>query len=304
MASLMFESHEASRTDTININQMDATNHLNYRYPTALTIAGSDSCGGAGIQADLKTFSALGVYGASVITSVTAQNTTGVRAIQAITPEIVKAQIDAVFEDLKIDAVKTGMLHNSDTVRIVAKSVKLYNPKWLVVDPVMISTSGSKLLEDKAIELIVEELFPIASLITPNTDEAKFLSGVSINSVSDMYKAAEKLLDKGCKAVLMKGGHLIGDEMTDILISNDGSEPLKLISESINTVNTHGTGCTLSSAIAAFLAKGCDLQQSVREGKNYISEALKGGSDVYIGAGHGGVNHFTSPIPLIKISRD
>ena len=177
----MFESHEASRTDTININQMDATNHLNYRYPTALTIAGSDSCGGAGIQADLKTFSALGVYGASVITSVTAQNTTGVRAIQAITLEIVKAQIDAVFEDLKIDAVKTGMLHNSDTVRIVAESVKLYNPKWLVVDPVMISTSGSKLLEDEAIELIVEELFPIASLFTPNTDEAKFLRGVSIN---------------------------------------------------------------------------------------------------------------------------
>ena len=241
MVSLMFESHEASRTDTININQMDATNHLNYRYSTALTIAGSDSCGGAGIQADLKTFSALGVYGASVITSVTAQNTTGVRAIQAITPEIVKAQIDAVFEDLKIDAVKTGMLHNSDTVRIVAESVKLYNPKWLVVDPVMISTSGSKLLEDEAIELIVEELFPIASLITPNTDEAKFLSGVSINSVSDMYKAAEKLLEKGCKAVLMKGGHLIGDEMTDILISNDGSAPLKLISENINTVNTHGT---------------------------------------------------------------
>lgn len=283
---------------------MSTTNLLSYRYPTALTIAGSDSCGGAGIQADLKTFSALGVYGASVITSVTAQNTTGVRAIQAIDPEIVESQIQSVFEDLKIDAVKTGMLHNSDTVRIVADSIRRYKPEWLVVDPVMISTSGSKLLEDEAIERIVEELFPVASLITPNTDEAKFLSGVSISSVSDMYKAGEKLLDKGCKAVLMKGGHLTGSEMTDILICNGNTEPLKLISENINTINTHGTGCTLSSAITASLAKGCDLQQAVREGKNYISEALKGGSDVYVGSGHGGVNHFTSPIPLIKIRRD
>lgn len=278
----------------------------NYRYPTALTIAGSDSCGGAGIQADLKTFSALGVYGASVITSITAQNTTGVRGIQAITPEMVKGQLDAVFEDMKIDAVKTGMLHNAETVRQVVYAADRYQPKWLVVDPVMISTSGSKLLQDEAIGLIVEELFPRASLVTPNKDEAEFLSGITIRSIDDLGKAAGKLMDLGCRAVLMKGGHLAENyTSTDLLFCQSRPQgPLRLVSEYIPTVNTHGTGCTLSAAITALLALGKDLPQAVTEAKEYISTALKTGADVYIGAGHGGVNHFFTPRPLVKIPKE
>ena len=276
---------------------------LTYHYPTALTIAGSDSCGGAGIQADLKTFSALGVYGASVITSVTAQNTQGVRGIQAISPEIVKGQLDAVFEDLNIDAVKTGMLHNRETVHLVAEAIKLYHPRWLVVDPVMISTSGSRLLQNDAIELIISELFPLASLLTPNLDEASFLTDMEIQSTTDMEKAGMRMLDFGCEAVLIKGGHLDSLYMVDLLCLKGQDSPLRLLSERIDTPTTPGTGCTLSSAITAGLASGKNLVQAVTDGKEYISTALRTGADVYIGGGHGGVNHFFAPKVLRKIKR-
>lgn len=271
-----------------------------FRYPVALTIAGSDSGGGAGIQADLKTFSALGVFGASAITSVTAQNTQGVRGIQALSPEIVEGQIHAVFEDLTVDAVKIGMLHNREVARIVAGSIDCFSPSNIILDPVMISTSGSKLIEDEAIEVIVEELFPRVTLITPNIDEAVFLSGMPIHNEEEMGIAAQKLLASGCRSVLMKGGHLEGKEMADILFTRDEA-PLRLAVPTIHTQNTHGTGCTLSSAIAAYMALGKKLPDAVQAAKDYITAALHAGADVKTGHGHGPLNHFFDPVPLIKI---
>lgn len=271
-----------------------------YRYPTALTIAGSDSGGGAGIQADIKTFSALGVYGASVITSVTAQNTTGVRGIQAISPEILKGQLDAVFEDLTIDAVKIGMLHNKTAAALVVETIDRYAPTYIILDPVMISTSGNKLLQDDAIDIIVRELFHRSTLVTPNIDEAEYLSGIKIFSEKDMERAADKLLSLGCRAVLMKGGHLKGKDMTDILYVS-GESPLRLSAETIETTNGHGTGCTLSSAIAAYLALGKQLPDAVSAAKDYITNAIQSGKDVKTGHGHGPLNHFFAPLPLVKI---
>ena len=244
-----------------------------FRYPVALTIAGSDSSGGAGIQADLKTFSALGVFGTSAITSITAQNTQGVRGIHAVSPEIVEGQIHAVFEDLTVDAVKIGMLHNWEAARIVACSIDHFCPSKIILDPVMISTSGSKLIEDETIEVIVKELFHRVTLITPNM---------------------------GCRAVLMKGGHLEGKEMADILFTHDEA-PLRLAVPTIQTQNTHGTGCTLSSAIAAYMALGKELPDAVRAAKDYITAALHAGANVETGHGHGPLNHFFDPVPLIKI---
>lgn len=272
-----------------------------FRYPVALTIAGSDSGGGAGIQADLKTFSALGVFGASAITSITAQNTQGVRGIQAISPEIVEGQIHAVFEDLTVDAVKIGMLHNREAARIVARSIDRFSPSKIILDPVMISTSGSKLIEDETIEIIVKELFHRVTLVTPNIDEAAFLSGMPIRDEEEMGIAAQKLLSLGCRAVLMKGGHLEGKEMADILFTRDEEAPLRLAVPAIHTQNTHGTGCTLSSAIAAYMALGKELPEAVRAAKDYITAALRAGADVKTGHGHGPLDHFFAPVPLIKM---
>lgn len=271
-----------------------------YRYPIALTIAGSDSGGGAGIQADIKTFSALGVYGASVITSVTAQNTQGVRGIQAISPEILKGQLDAVFEDMTIDAVKIGMLHNKTAATLVAETIDTYSPAFVILDPVMISTSGNKLLQDDAIEVIVKELFKRVTLVTPNIDEAEFLSGLKIRTEEDMEEAAGRLLSMGCRAVLMKGGHLQQEKMTDVLYSADQS-PLILSVPAIETGNGHGTGCTLSSAIAAHLALGKTLPEAVKAAKEYITEAIRAGKEVKTGHGHGPLNHFFAPTPLVKL---
>ncbi|MCD8193733.1 MAG: bifunctional hydroxymethylpyrimidine kinase/phosphomethylpyrimidine kinase [Tannerellaceae bacterium] len=272
-----------------------------YRYPAVLTIAGSDSSGGAGIQADLKTISSLGVYGASAITAITAQNTLGVRGIQAVEPEIVKEQISAVLDDIQVDAIKLGMLHNRQAAQIVADAIDRYNPAHVVLDPVMISTSGSKLIDDEAIETIIRELFPRASLITPNTTEAGFLSGITINRLTDMEPAARKLLALGCKAVLIKGGHLEGEEKVDILYTTT-HDPVKLSAQTVHTFNTHGTGCSLSSAIASFLAMGAGLPDAVRLGKEYITQALEAGKDIAVGKGHGPVNHFFHPLPLLRIS--
>lgn len=269
-------------------------------YPVALTIAGSDSGGGAGIQADLKTFSSLGVYGASVITAITAQNTKGVRGIQAVSQEIVKGQIEAVFEDLRIDAVKIGMLHNKENVESVANAIDSYYPSRVILDPVMISTSGSKLMEDEAIESLISELFHRVTLITPNIDEAAFLSGMPIRNEQEMETAAQKLQAMGCRSVLMKGGHLGGQEMADILFA-EGEAPLRLVAPAINTQNTHGTGCTLSAAIAAYMALGEKLSEAVQAAKKYITAALEAGTDVQTGHGNGPLNHFFAPVPLIKI---
>lgn len=271
-----------------------------FRYPVALTIAGSDSGGGAGIQADLKTFSALGVYGASVITSVTAQNTQGVRGIQAISPEILEGQLNAVFEDIKIDAVKIGMLHNKVAASLVSKTLDRFSPTYMILDPVMISSSGSKLIEDETIEVIIKELFHRVTLVTPNIDEAAFLTGINPHNEEDMKLAAYKLLELGCQAVLMKGGHLKGSEMADILCET-GKEPVRFSTQTVDTPNTHGTGCTLSSAIAAYLAQGKELCHAVQLSKEYITNALLAGVDVQTGQGHGPLNHFFSPVPLIKI---
>ena len=270
-----------------------------FRYPTALTIAGSDSGGGAGIQADIKTFSSLGVYGACVITSVTAQNTLGVRGIQAISPEILEGQLNAVFEDITIDAVKIGMLHNKEAARIVVRALERFSPACILLDPVMISTSGSKLMEDEAIDIIIRELFPRVTLLTPNIDEAAFLTGLPVQHIEEMEKAALKLIEMGCRSVLMKGGHLQGTESVDLLMPANG-KPVRFSAPAVDTKNTHGTGCTLSSAIAAYLALGNDLTASVRLAKEYISTALQAGADVQTGHGHGPLNHFFAPQPLQK----
>lgn len=271
-----------------------------YRYPVALTIAGSDSGGGAGIQADIKTFSALGVYGASVITSVTAQNTLGVRGIQAISPEILQGQLDAVFEDITIDAVKIGMVHNKTAADIIVKTIDKYSPTYIILDPVMISTSGNKLLQDDAIDIIVQELFHRSTLVTPNLDEAEYLTGLKITSEKEMDQAADKLLSLGCNAVLLKGGHFKGEQMTDILYMPE-MPPVRLSTATIETFNGHGTGCTLSSAIAAYLALGKNLPDAVRSAKEYITKAIQTGKDVKTGHGHGPLNHFFDPLPLCKI---
>lgn len=271
-----------------------------YRYPVVLTIAGSDSSGGAGIQADIKTCSALGVYGASAITSVTAQNTLGVRGIQAISPDILKGQIEAVFDDITVDAVKIGMLHNKEAVQIVADAIDRYHPPYVVLDPVMISTSGSKLMEEDAIEAVITHLFPRITLLTPNIDEAAYLSGISIVSEEDMTGVASKLMRMGCHSVLIKGGHLKGEKMSDILYQPN-ELPLQFTTPTIHTINTHGTGCSLSAAIAACLAKKQSIENAVETAKNYVTTAILNGAKVKTGHGHGPLNHFFAPIPLIKV---
>ncbi len=269
-------------------------------YHTCLSIAGSDSGGGAGIQADIKTMSALGVYATTAITAITAQNTCGVIAIQPISPAIIKAQIDAVLNDIGAEAIKIGMLHNTEAAKIVSDAIEQYKPRYVILDPVMISTSGHKLIEDETIDFIRSTLIKQATLITPNIDEAALLSQCNIQSEKDICVAAENLLKIGCNAVLMKGGHLKGKFMTDVLFTPN-NDPLILKEKYIESKNTHGTGCTLSSAIASYLALGKNLAEAVIASKQYITYAIKAGSTVTTGKGHGPLNHFFDPIPL-KIS--
>ncbi|MCP9612015.1 bifunctional hydroxymethylpyrimidine kinase/phosphomethylpyrimidine kinase [Coprobacter tertius] len=271
------------------------------RYPKCLTIAGSDCSGGAGIQADLKTMSAIGVYGMSAITAVTAQNTCGVTAIQPIEREIVKAQLEAVFSDIGADAVKIGMLHSPGIVETVIEMLDKYTPPYIILDPVMISTSGHKLIEDETIGIIKSKLFCRSTLITPNIDEAILLSGKNITTENEMYAAADILIKNGCNAVLMKGGHLKNAQMTDILFTRQ-NDPLILRSDPIDTVNSHGTGCTLSSAIASYLALGYTLNESTKLAKKFITTALKKGANIKTGTGHGPLNHFFAPHPLKVIN--
>ena len=255
--------------------------------PTAMTIAGSDSGGGAGIQADLKTFAALGVYGTSTLTAITAQNTTGVTAVHEIPTEIISAQINAVLTDIGADAVKTGMLASSSIIQCVASELQRRPVPWLVVDPVMVAKSGDPLLWGDAIEALKTLLVPLASVITPNIPEAEALTGVKIDSDSPAREAAQKLVSMGAKSVVVKGGHREGPA-TDLFF--DGSSFQEFTSPRIETVNTHGTGCTFASAIAAGLARGMSLLDAVALAKDYVTEAIR--TSFPVGQGHGPLNHF------------
>ena len=253
---------------------------------TALTIAGSDSSGGAGIQADIKTMTMNGVYAMSAITALTAQNTTGVRGILESTPEFLKQQIDAVFEDIYPDAVKIGMVASSELIRVIADRLRYYDAKNVVVDPVMVATSGSALMKTDAIQTLIAQLLPIAAVVTPNIPEAQVLSGMEIQCREDMHTAAKKIGDSyGC-AVLLKGGHSINDA-NDLLYANGNFTWFE--GKRIDNPNTHGTGCTLSSAIASNLAKGYTLPESVKKAKDYISGALAAMLD--LGQGSGPMDH-------------
>lgn len=267
------------------------------RYPRLLTIAGSDSGGGAGIQADLKTFSALGCYGMSAITALTAQNTTGVRAIHAIPPQMLRDQIDAVIEDIGVDAVKIGMLHAPEIVQVVADAIDRHQLRQVVLDPVMIATSGAVLIENEAVQTLVQQLFPRVHLITPNLDEAGFLVGHTLKNESDMESAADQLLGVGARAVLIKGGHLSGDTVADLFVNSQGQK-WWLRAPRIHSPNTHGTGCTLSSAIAAHLALGDPIEQAIENSHAYIRQALQAGAHVRTGSGSGPLNHISAPVPM------
>ena len=253
---------------------------------TALTIAGSDSSGGAGIQADIKTMTMNGVYAMSVITSLTAQNTTGVRAIQDASPDFLKQQIDAVFEDIYPDAVKIGMVSSSELIHVIADRLRYYKARNIVLDPVMVATSGSTLLKTDAVQTLLHELFPLATLVTPNIPEAQVISGLTIKNKQDMIEAAKKIGDEYCCAVLLKGGHCVHD--ANDLLYRDGAT-IWFEGRRIDNPNTHGTGCTLSSAIASNLAKGFTLIESIQRAKDYISGALSAMLD--LGKGSGPMNH-------------
>ena len=255
--------------------------------PVVLTIAGSDSGGGAGIQADLKTFFAHGVYGTTVITAITAQNTLGIYAIEDVSPEVIYLQAKAVFEDFSPAAVKIGMLSREETVATVVKILKEFKPKWVVLDPVMVAKSGAPLLKEGAIALFKSQLLPLASIVTPNIPEAEVLTEISIKSVEDMKESARYLVEAlGVGSALVKGGHLEGDP-TDVFY--DGKEFWALSGKRITTKSTHGTGCTLSSAIAANLALGYDLLTSVKRAKVYVEKAIE--RAIPLGKGAGPLNH-------------
>jgi hydroxymethylpyrimidine/phosphomethylpyrimidine kinase len=265
-----------------------------FQYPRVLSIAGSDSGGGAGIQADLKTIAALGCYGMTAITALTAQNTTGVRAIHGVPPQMLADQIDAVVEDIGVDAVKIGMLHAPEIVRTVAAAIDRHRLQRVVLDPVMIATSGAVLIGEDAVSVLVRELFPKALVITPNLDEAALLVGRPLGNEADMEAAARQLLEMGARAVLVKGGHLTGDIVSDLLLERDG-DPCWMRGARIHSPNTHGTGCTLSSAIASHLALGAALPEAVQRAREYVRGALQAGANVRTGAGSGPLNHSWAP---------
>jgi hydroxymethylpyrimidine/phosphomethylpyrimidine kinase len=273
------------------------TSAAQFQYPRVLSIAGSDSGGGAGIQADLKTIAALGCYGMTAITALTAQNTLGVRAIHAVPLQMLADQIDAVVEDIGVDAVKIGMLHSADTVRAVTAAIERHALPHIVLDPVMIATSGAVLIDREAIAVLVRELFPKAAVITPNLDEASLLVGRPLESEAAMEAAACQLLGMGAPAVLLKGGHLAGDTVSDLLMTGD-AQAHWMRAARVPTRNTHGTGCTLSSAIAAHLALGSPLPEAVHKARDYVRGALQAGAAVRTGAGSGPLNHGYAPEPM------
>ena len=252
-----------------------------------LTIAGSDSCGGAGIQADIKTFSALGTYGMSVITAVTAQNTLGVKSVRELDEEIIRDQIDAIFTDIKVDAVKIGMVSSSEIINTIGDALLKYKPENIVVDPVMVSKSGCHLLKPEARDALIKVLLPLAGVTTPNLYEAEVITGRKIKSLPDMEKAAVDISKMGARSVVVKGGHLEGDAVD---VFYDGERFLYFKNERIPTRHTHGTGCTFSSAIAAFLARGFAMEEAVTRAKEYITGAIA--ASFPLGGGVGPTHHF------------
>jgi hydroxymethylpyrimidine/phosphomethylpyrimidine kinase len=268
-----------------------------YKYSSVLTIAGSDSGGGAGIQADLKTFSALGCYGTSAITAITVQNTLGVTGIHSIPAEIVQGQIRAVMDDIKPLAIKIGMVHSTELAIAVHDTLQDYKTTPMVFDPVMVATSGDKLIKDDTVSTLKTVLFPLMTLITPNLDEAEILVQQKISNVEEMKAAAKTLLQTGCFAVLLKGGHLKGEKLYDVYTSREGDE-LVFESDYIDSKNVHGTGCTLSSAIAAFLSLQYSLPEAIEKARDYVHQAILHGATVKTGQGHGPLNHFFNPQKL------
>lgn len=262
------------------------------KYHRVITIAGSDSGGGAGIQADLKTFAALGCYGMSVITALTAQNTKGVRAIHAIPAPFVRAQLEALFEDIGADAVKIGMLHSGEMVETVAEQLNKHRAKNIVLDPVMTAQSGEALTSEEAIDAMKNHLLPLVTVLTPNLPEAALLLNREVNNLEDMQQAAHDLATYGTGSVLLKGGHLKGNDTTDVLYIGPEDRFVALEGERIETRNDHGTGCTLSSAVASFLAKGFALEEASRSAKEYLTGTLQAGAEYEIGQGKGPPHHF------------
>jgi hydroxymethylpyrimidine/phosphomethylpyrimidine kinase len=265
---------------------------VNCQLKRVLTIAGSDSGGGAGIQADIKSISANGCFAASAITAITAQNTLGVNAVEGLSIDIIEGQIEAVLSDIGADSVKIGMLHSAEVVHSVARMLRKYRITNVVLDPVMVSTSGHKLIEDSAIEVLKSELMPMARVITPNIPEAEILLGEALSKQGDLPDAARRLAEMYGVSVLLKAGHLVDDELIDIFYTRETHETVELSARRIDTRNTHGTGCTLSSAFAAQLAKGLSLTEAARTAKHYINQAIIHGAHQEIGHGHGPVAHF------------
>jgi hydroxymethylpyrimidine/phosphomethylpyrimidine kinase len=273
---------------------------LPFRYPRVLSIAGSDSGGGAGIQADLKTCSALGCFGMTAITAITAQNTCGVDAIHAVPAAMLAKQIDAVVSDIGVDAVKIGMLHDPDVVNVVAGAIRRYQWRAVVLDPVMVAAGGDRLIAEETIAVLVQALFPLATVITPNLDEAALLLGRPLQAESELPAAAQELMKSGAQAVLLKGGHLPGEQVVDLLLQKEQAM-IRMSDLRIESRNTHGTGCTLSSAIACYLALGHALPEAVRLARSFIYQAIAHGADVQTGRGHGPLNHAYAPRPMQKL---
>ena len=270
---------------------------LTGQYARVLSIAGSDSGGGAGIQADLKTFSALGCYGMTAITALTAQNTTGVQAIHGVPASFLKAQLQSVLDDIGVDAVKIGMLHSPDVVEVVAWAIDHYGLKQVVLDPVMVATSGDRLIAQETVAVLVSELFPRVQLVTPNLDEASLLLQKNLSQIDELQPAGLELLAMGAKAVLLKGGHLQGDVLCDVL-HQLGTDARVFQSTRIHSRNVHGTGCSLSSAIAAYLALGHDMHSAVEQARAFIRQAIASGAAVKTGEGHGPLNHGFAPLVM------
>lgn len=262
------------------------------KYSRVLTIAGSDSGGGAGVQADIKTISACGCYAASAITAITVQNTIGVQSVVGLPIEAIEGQMEAVLSDIGADCVKIGMLHSSEVIHCIAKALRKHKIEKVVLDTVMVSTSGHRLIEESAIETLIKELIPLATVITPNIPEAEILLGERINSQEDLIIAAQKLARKFNVSVLLKAGHLTNDLLTDYFYNNEKQRSLALTSKRLDTPNTHGTGCTLSSAIASMLAKGYEIEEAIQKAKEYLTGAIEEGANYQIGHGHGPVCHF------------
>lgn len=270
-----------------------------YKYPSVLTIAGYDGSGGAGIQADIKTISALGCFATSVLTALPIQNTCGVKSIYNISADAVREQMKAILTDILPDAIKIGMVHTNELIYLISEELSQYPAIPLIFDPVMLASSGQKLIEDHTLNPLIQRLISLADVVTPNIDEAAILAGMNIETVEHMYKAGEKIMLLGCKSVLLKGGHLLGEKLTSLYFDQHGSVHTFSVKK-IDTHNTHGTGCTLSSAIASYIARGSSLLEAIEAGQEYVYQAILQARDVLIGKGKGPLNHFFNPEKLIK----